>query len=93
MVDNEAICLGSCIDMQDIARSRGFESDIEKYVFDDLSIKSGKSVVHLRGACLRHQLEVIDEQLRLDPINPENEELEKLRKKVQLRITEMESCN
>jgi hypothetical protein len=64
MVKNAMICLGSCIDYQKVARSSDFAEHPEHDLFDQLSKTTGSSVDALRWTCLRHQIQIIDEQLK-----------------------------
>ena len=63
MIDR-MICLGSCLDFQSIARSSEFENHPWRSMFEELAQTTGDKVQRLRWSCLRHQIDVIDDQLR-----------------------------
>ena len=63
MIGNDFICTGSCIDHQGVARSEVFHDDPDRGLFDKLAAATGKRVAELRWICMRHQVQIIDEQL------------------------------
>ena len=63
MLGNRMICLGSCIDYQNIARSADFDVHPEIRLFRELAQVTHDDIEVLRWTCLRHQAKVIDDQL------------------------------
>jgi hypothetical protein len=63
MVDNVPICYGCCLDLQDLARTLGFEADPFRDLFDKVATVTNRGVRELRQTCLDHQQELIDRQL------------------------------
>lgn len=86
MLNGEMICVGSCIDHQAIARSEDFQHHPYRNDFDQLASKSGHAVLELRSICLRHQLEIIDEQLMAS--SEDADALNRLRRQIAPRIAE-----
>lgn len=64
MVMDRMICLGSCIDYQKVARSLRSPDHPEDQMFTNLAIATRSSIEALRLKCLRHQVQIIDDQLR-----------------------------
>jgi hypothetical protein len=63
MVDNEMICLGSCLDYQAVARSSAFETHHDRRLFSKLAREARQTEQGLRAVCLRHQAKIIEDQL------------------------------
>src|SRR5688572_19967927 len=59
MLENQAICLGCCLDHQAVARSFDFDGHPYRDLFDNVSQLSGKPVVTLRQICLQHQSDIL----------------------------------
>lgn len=63
MIDNQPICVGSCLDHQNIANSQDFDGHPFRNDFDSLSERTGREVSELRLICLRHQESVLVAEL------------------------------
>ena len=63
MLQNQMICLGSCIEYQKVARSEEFSTHFDKEHFEELSSRTRQSVSELRRTCMRHQLQIVGEQM------------------------------
>lgn len=63
LVSKEFISLGSCLDLQDLARSEEFYSDPYLDMFETVASKEGSSVKNVRRACLRHQADILTEMV------------------------------
>src|SRR5436190_2018867 len=55
MLDSDPICLGCCLDIQNVARIEDFATHPYHDLFEDVSLKTGKEVTELRQICLIHQ--------------------------------------
>lgn len=64
MVRGQMVCLGSCLDYQAVARSSAFETHYDYPPFIQLEQEARQLKRGLRTICLRHQAELIDDQLR-----------------------------
>ena len=62
-----AICYGSCLDLQSIARDEEFETHPFVDIFYKLSQEIDAKVIELRKTCLTHQREVLQDMLN-DPL-------------------------
>jgi hypothetical protein len=81
MLENQAICLGCCIDHQSVARSDDFDNHTFRGLFDDIVLLTGKNASELRRICLQHQEEVVKKQL--DNGAKDEEQLNLLLQKIQ----------
>lgn len=63
MVDDGMICLGCCLDFQSVARSEVFDTHSHND-FPSVAKDKGVSVDSLRQMCIKHQITLIDEQVR-----------------------------
>jgi hypothetical protein len=63
MMRDQMICLGSCLDYQAAARSSSFETHHDRELFSKLAKEARQGEQRLRAACLRHQAQIIDDQL------------------------------
>lgn len=59
MLDNQAICLGCCLDHQAVARSVDFDQHPYHSLFDTVMNLSSKSISATRQICLEHQLNIV----------------------------------
>lgn len=64
MLDDAAICLGCCIDVQQVARSSEFSTSAWRDLFDDIAALTGERFSTLRQSCLAHQAEIVESRLR-----------------------------
>ena len=64
MVRGGMICLGCCVDHQSVARAVDFYDHPYVDLFEMLA-RDGVTTVQLRRACLQHQAEIVDEELRV----------------------------
>jgi hypothetical protein len=60
------IFLGSCIDLQAVARSENFWTHLYFGLFERLAAQTGVPVLELRRICLEHQ-KVVLRQMLADP--------------------------
>lgn len=63
MLNGQMICLGSCIDHQKVARADEFDSHYDRGLFETLQVNSSRSIKELRLTCMRHQADVLSEQI------------------------------
>jgi hypothetical protein len=59
MLDGEPICLGCCLDYQNVARLEDFTTNPYNDLFDEASHKTGNPADRLRRICLDHQEEIL----------------------------------
>lgn len=72
LVGEQMVCLGSCLDLQAAARSSEFETHPDRATFRNLARERRKAETDLRLICLRHQADIVENQLRLrmeDPLD------------------------
>ena len=63
LVNNRVIFIGSCLDLQAVARSKDFWNHVYVGMFEKLAAQSGTATAELRRVCLTHQVEVLQEML------------------------------
>jgi len=66
LVSQEYVSLGSCLDLQDLARSEEFYSDPYLDMFEAIATRSSSSVEDARKTCLRHQAELLTKMVLKD---------------------------
>ena len=88
MVEDQMVCLGSCIDYQAVARSEVFLDHPDRDLYDELARRVGAKIEVLRSVCLRHQVSVIDERIRQGDIDAEG--LKKIRESIQSRLVDIQ---
>lgn len=71
LVANEYICYGSCLDLQDLARSEDFYTDQFISIFERLASKRKVTIRCLRIECLKHQKILLTNML-LNPNEPKS---------------------
>lgn len=59
MLQGKPICLGCCLDYQNVARLEDFDENPYHDLFDEAAEKTGKAAVALRRNCLAHQEEIL----------------------------------
>lgn len=78
IVDNNYICLGSCIDVASNARATEFD-DYRYFAITDFAQKIGENPNNVRKICLKHQMYIIENELIPEETEPyKREELEEL---------------
>lgn len=63
MLNDQAICLGCCLDYQAVARSANFAEHPSREDFYRLSKKTNKDTTTLRRNCMEHQVRVLEADL------------------------------
>lgn len=91
MLSDAPICFGCCLDLQDLARTADFKDDPFRDLFDELAAKTGRSVHELRATCLRHQQELIADQLKRAHGTNEQDALVSLAGRVSAAARQVES--
>lgn len=63
LASGEYISLGSCLDLQDLARSEGFYSDAYLDMFEGIAERRQIAIGEARRMCLRHQADLLTEMI------------------------------
>lgn len=63
LVSDEHISLGSCLDLQDLARSEGFYSDPYLDMFEAIAACKEVPIENARRICLRHQADLLTDMI------------------------------
>lgn len=88
MLNDRPICLGCCLDLQNIARSENFMAHPYRGLFDEVGLKTGKDVTELRQICLRHQEAIVRADIEKDLDEYTRQETISLLAKISARIKE-----
>lgn len=63
LVAGQYVSLGSCLDLQNLARSEGFYSDPYLDMFEAIAKRTGVPTGVVRSRCLQHQVDILTETI------------------------------
>lgn len=89
MLEDRPICLGCCLDYQNVARLEDYDTHPYRTLFDEASAKTGKKAGELRKICLSHQENILLAKLEKKPEEQTRQQLLNLLTTVRVRIKEL----